>query len=61
MSVRGSTHRDANASGGPTARRLLLLDLAPAAYCRPNRDGSDLKTIVNERRKLLDGPPGPRD
>jgi len=29
--------------------------LAPAAYCPQTPDGSDLKTIVNEGRKLPDG------
>src|ERR1700687_5630226 len=38
-----------------TVGRLFFLDLAAGRVFSSNPDGSDLKTIVNEGRKLPDG------
>ena len=42
-------------SAGKTVGRLYFLDLAAGRVLTSNPDGSDLKTIVNEGRKLPDG------
>jgi hypothetical protein len=39
----------------PTRGRLFFLDLAAGRVLSSNPDGSDLKTIVSEGRKLPDG------
>src|SRR5260370_7465790 len=39
----------------PVSGRLFFLDLAAGRVLTSNPDGSDLKTIVNEGRKLPDG------
>jgi hypothetical protein len=38
-----------------TSGRLFFLDLGAGRVLSANPDGSDLKTIVNEGRKLSDG------
>jgi hypothetical protein len=38
-----------------TVGRLFFLDLAAGRVLTSNPDGSDVKTIVNEGRKLPDG------
>jgi hypothetical protein len=38
-----------------TSGRLFFLDLAAGRVLSANPDGSDLKTIINEGRKLPDG------
>jgi DNA-binding beta-propeller fold protein YncE len=40
---------------GPISRRLFFLDLAAGRVLSVNTDGSDLKVIVEEGRKLPDG------
>jgi DNA-binding beta-propeller fold protein YncE len=48
--------KSGSASGGKTAiGRLFFLDLAGGRVLSANPDGSDLKTIVEEGRKLPDG------
>ena len=42
-------------SAAKTVGRLYFLDLAAGRVLTSNPDGSDLKTIVNEGRKLPDG------
>src|SRR5258708_3223699 len=42
-------------SVGKTAGRLYFLDLSAGRVLTSNPDGSDLKTIINEGRKLPDG------
>ncbi|MGA8103140.1 MAG: hypothetical protein WB869_13355, partial [Candidatus Acidiferrales bacterium] len=39
----------------PTSGRLFFLDLSAGRILSANPDGSDLKTIINEGRKLPDG------
>ena len=55
MSAMGSTPIDAEAKNAPTSGRLFFLDLSGGRILSANSDGSDLKTIVNEGRKLPDG------
>src|SRR5262249_24803730 len=55
MSAIASTPIDAKAKGAPTAGRLFFLDLGGGRILSANPDGSDLKTIINEGRKLPDG------
>src|ERR1700728_874432 len=40
---------------GPISRRLFFLDLAAGRVLSVNTDGSDLKVILEEGRKLPDG------
>jgi sugar lactone lactonase YvrE len=40
---------------GPISRRLFFLDLAAGRVLSVNTDGSDLKVLVEEGRKLPDG------
>jgi len=47
--------RIAQAENAPTSGRLLFLNLSAGRILSANPDGSDLKTIINEGRKLPDG------
>jgi hypothetical protein len=50
------TTKSRSASGGNTAvGRLFFLDVAGGRVLSANPDGSDLKTIVEEGRKIPDG------
>ena len=55
MSAIPSTPIDAEAKGAPTSGRLFFLDLSGGRILSANPDGSDLKTMINEGRKLPDG------
>jgi hypothetical protein len=55
MSATTSTPIDAAAKNAPTPGRLFFLDLSAGRILSANPDGSDLKTIINEGRKLPDG------
>src|SRR5579864_3763616 len=55
MSAIASTRIDADPKNGPTSGRLFFLDLSAGRILCANPDGFDLKTIVNEGRKLPDG------
>ena len=55
MSAIASTPTDAEAKNAPTSGRLFFLDLGAGRILSANPDGSDLKTIINEGRKLPDG------
>jgi hypothetical protein len=55
MSAIASTRRDAEAKNAPKSGRLFFLDLGAGRILSANPDGSDLKTIINEGRKLPDG------
>jgi hypothetical protein len=55
MSAIASTPIDAEAKNAPTSGRLFFLDLSGGRILSANPDGSDLKTIINEGRKLPDG------
>ena len=50
-----STPIDAEAKSALTSSRLFFLDLSAGRILSANPDGSDLKTIINEGRKLPDG------
>ena len=54
MSAIASTQIDA-AKNAPTCGRLFFLDLSGGRILSANPDGSDLKTLVNEGRRLPDG------
>ena len=55
MSAIASTPIDAEAKNAPTSGRLFFLDLSGGRILSANPDGSDLRTIINEGRKLPDG------
>jgi hypothetical protein len=55
MSAIASTSIDAEAKNAPTSGRLFFLNLSAGRILSANPDGSDLKAIVNEGRKLPDG------
>src|SRR5579871_5739227 len=55
MSAIASTSIDAEAKNAPTSGRLFFLNLSAGRVLSANPDGSDLKTILNEGRKLPDG------
>jgi hypothetical protein len=55
MSAITSTPIDAEAQNAPTSGRLFFLDLSGGRILSANPDGSDLKIIINEGRKLPDG------
>jgi hypothetical protein len=55
MSAAVSTLIDAEAKSAPTCSRLFFLDLSAGRILSANPDGSDLRTIINEGRKLPDG------
>src|ERR1700721_2677944 len=55
MSAIASTSIDAEAKNAPSSGRLFFLNLSAGRILSANPDGSDLKAIVNEGRKLPDG------
>ena len=55
MSAIAFTPIDAEAKNAPTSSRLFFLDLSAGRILSANPDGSDLKTILNEGRKLPEG------
>ena len=55
MSAIASTPTDAEAKSAPASGRLFFLNLSAGRVMSANPDGSDLKTIINEGRKLPDG------
>jgi len=55
MSAMASTSINAEAKNAPTSGRLFFLNLSAGRILSANPDGSDLKTIINEGRKLPDG------
>jgi hypothetical protein len=55
MSAIASTPIQAEANKAPTCGRLFFLNLSAGRILSANPDGSDLKTIVDEGRKLPDG------
>jgi hypothetical protein len=55
MSSIACTPKDAKTKNAPTSGRLFFLDLSGGRILSANPDGSDLKTIINEGRKLPDG------
>jgi hypothetical protein len=55
MSVNVSKPANLPRRDGPISRRLFFLDLAAGRVLSVNTDGSDLKVIVEEGRKLPDG------
>ena len=55
MRAIASTPIDAEAKNPPTTGRLFFLDLSAGRMLSANPDGSDLKTVINEGRRLPDG------
>ena len=55
MSAIASTPINGEAKNAPTSGRLFFLDLSGGRILSANPDGSDLKTIINEGRRLPDG------
>ena len=55
MSAIASTSINADAKNAPAPGRLFFLNLSAGRILSANPDGSDLKAIVNEGRKLPDG------
>jgi len=55
MSAIASTPVGAELKSAPTAGRLFFLDLSAGRILSANPDGSDLKTILHEGRRLPDG------
>ncbi|HEY6273981.1 MAG TPA: 3-hydroxyacyl-CoA dehydrogenase [Terriglobales bacterium] len=55
MSETGARQKGAETSNAPTSGRLFFLDLGAGRILSANPDGSDLKTVINEGRKLPDG------
>src|SRR5260370_35513785 len=55
MSSANSRAKAARPAARTVSGRLIFLDLAVGRVLTSNPDGSDLKTIVNEGRKLPDG------
>src|ERR1700722_2848968 len=55
MSAIASTLINAGTKNSTTAARLFFLDLSGGRILSANPDGSDLKTIIDEGRKLPDG------
>lgn len=55
MSATTSTPIDAQVKSAPASGRLFFLNLSAGLILSANPDGSDLKTIINEGRKLPDG------
>ena len=55
MSAIASPPIDPEAKNAPTSGRLFFLDLSGGRILSANPDGSNLKTIINEGRKLPDG------
>jgi hypothetical protein len=55
MSEAGSRQKDAETKNALTSGRLFFLDLSAGRILSANPEGSDLKTVINEGRKLPDG------
>jgi hypothetical protein len=55
MSATTSMSKDSHATAATTSGRLFFLDLGGGRVLSVNPDGSDLKTIITEGRKLPDG------
>ncbi len=55
MGTMASTAVNAAVKDAPTSGRLFFLDLSGGRVLSANPDGSDLKTIINEGRRLPDG------
>jgi len=55
MSSSASRPRTAKLAAGSDSSRLFFLDLAAGRVLSAKTDGSDLKTIVSEGRRLPDG------
>jgi sugar lactone lactonase YvrE len=55
MSSSASKSNVTNADAKPTVGRLFFLDLGAGRVLTANPDGTDLKTIVSEGRRLPDG------
>jgi len=55
MSAIASTSTNAEVKNASTSGRLFFLNLSAGRILSANPDGSDLKAIVNEGRKLPDG------
>jgi hypothetical protein len=55
MNATTSKSKNAQAAGAANSGRLFFLDLGGGRVLSANPDGSDLKTIVSEGRKLPDG------
>jgi hypothetical protein len=55
MSATTSISKDARSADATASGRLFFLDLSGGRVLSANPDGSDLKTIVSEGRKLPDG------
>ena len=55
MSATASKSKDVHAAAPTTSGRLFFLDLGGGRVLSANPDGSDLKTIISEGRKLPDG------
>src|SRR5689334_14650131 len=55
MSTTVSTPKGAQSTPKPTSGRLFFLDLSGGRILSSNPDGSDLKTIFTEGRRLPDG------
>jgi DNA-binding beta-propeller fold protein YncE len=55
MSAITHTPMDLKTVSEPASERLFFLDLSGGRILSANPDGSDLKTIINEGRKLPDG------
>jgi DNA-binding beta-propeller fold protein YncE len=55
MNATTSKSKNAHAMAATTSGRLFFLDLGGGRVLSANPDGSDLKTIVSEGRKLPDG------
>jgi sugar lactone lactonase YvrE len=55
MSAIASTPIDVKAKRAPASARLFFIDLSGGRVLSANPDGSDLKTVINEGRKLPDG------
>ncbi|HLJ49735.1 MAG TPA: hypothetical protein VKU01_27165 [Bryobacteraceae bacterium] len=55
MSSKASTQMEAETKYASASGRLFFLDLGGGRILSAHPDGSDLKTILNEGRKLPDG------
>ena len=55
MSATASVPKNAEPNSATTAGRLFFLDLSGGRILSANSNGSDLKTIISEGRKLPDG------
>ncbi len=55
MSAIASRPKHAEEQNAPASARIFFLDLSGGRVLSANPDGSDLKTVINEGRKLPDG------